>query len=259
MEVVTNQGDTPQQNQGAGSNAEANAGASVNEKANLTDEQKAKQDADPNLTLQPEKPKLSFVDTYGQKNSLNLTDEEIEVMKSFTREQIEQLARKYPNTGTGRPYLLLYDTRKDVNKQIYPRSTWANLAALLKMGQTHYRPFTFANRFNKQASASVKVGPVQDLTKEEARAELGAGKTLSQKAISGAAGVKSVPVGQPQLAAEVEAPPTKANLDKRGGNTRAAGLPGSSAINKGNKGATTTKKAVAAVVKGNAGKSGNKK
>jgi hypothetical protein len=230
----------------SGANAGANSGSSDN--SGVKDQEQAK-------------PKKAFVDLYNPRNAAELTEEELEAMKTFTREQVEELARKYPNTGTGRPYLLLYDTRKDPAKQIYPRSTWTNLLGLWRMGQKTFIPWTFASRFKKGVNVKSNVAPVQDLTKEEARRELQGIKAPTQTALGAKRAVASVPVGTVQKTEAV--PPTAANkAAAAGGAKRSAGLPGSSTV--GNKPASkgaskAASKTISTVKKAVPPKGGSKK
>lgn len=227
----------------SGGAAGGNSGSSDNSNANIQDQEQAK-------------PKKEFVDLYNPRNAAELTQEELDAMKGFTKEQLQELARKYPNTGTGKPYLLLYNTKLPVEKQTYAPSTYQNLLGLWKQGLKNFVIFTFASRRQKGQFAKATVAPVQDLTNDEARAELkSAGvKAPTQTALAAKKTVTSVPVGAVQKAEEV--PPTKANKEAASGSKRAAGLPGSSTVGPKAAGA---KKTASTLKKAIPPKSGNKK
>lgn len=121
-----------------------------------------------------------FIELYAPHNAKSLTQEQIAAMANLTREQVKELAAAYPNSPIGKSYLILKDKTKPENKQTFPRSTWQNYFSLLKVGQTQFVPLTFVSLF-KPNDAKLKVAPVQDLTKGEAKEALKTASLQSAK------------------------------------------------------------------------------
>lgn len=65
-------------------------------------------------------------------NAANLTAQDLETLRGLTDQQIDELAKAYPNQPTRRAYLRLYDTSKPENKQLFNLSTWQNLRNVRK-------------------------------------------------------------------------------------------------------------------------------
>lgn len=114
-----------------------------------------------------------MIDKYNPTKFRELNQSEIEAMRSFTMDDIADLAKAYPNKPSERAYLVLYN-KQDQAKQLYPLATWVNVLALWKQGSTNYVPFNFASLHNSKSvkGMDVKVGPVQDLTNAEVKREL---------------------------------------------------------------------------------------
>lgn len=125
--------------------------------------------------------KKETIDLYAPKNASSLTQEQVIAMQSFSKEELEELADAHPNTGTRGAYLVLYDKSKPKNKQLFSLSTWKNLLALHRLGQTQFVAYSFKNIFNRKNETSLPTAPVQDLTTEQARNELKTAGT--QKAV----------------------------------------------------------------------------
>lgn len=120
-----------------------------------------------------------MIELYAPHNAKSLTQEQLKAMEGLTKEDFKALSSAYPTNPVERPYLILKDKTRPDNKQTFPRATWTNLFELFKLGQTQYVPFSFVSIF-KQQEFGLKVAPTQDLTNQEAKAEL---KTASlQKA-----------------------------------------------------------------------------
>lgn len=136
-----------------------------------------------------------FIELYAPHNAKNLTQEQLGAMAGFTKEQIALLAQAYPNNQSA--YLILKDKNKENKKQVYPLSTWKNLLALWKVGQTQFVAISFRNIFNR-ASQGLKTAPVQDLTKDQVKNELKVAS--SQNAASATS--SATPQGDQQIAKE---------------------------------------------------------
>lgn len=116
---------------------------------------------------------MDIIEIYNPANARNLTPEQEEAMKDLTNEEIEVLAKAYPNQPTGNAYLVYYVTTDAENKQRYPLGTWASLHNLRKLGQKHILPIGFRKnlRYTATKGSVAKVAPlttrVVDLSKEE--------------------------------------------------------------------------------------------
>lgn len=124
-----------------------------------------------------------LLDKYNPANAKNLTQEDLAAMKNFTKDEVKELAEAYPNSNIMKPYLVLRDTSKADNKQIWPLSTWKNFFELLKVGQKTWVVETFRSLHQPKRSG-LKTAPVQDLTKDQAKAELKSATTQGAKASS---------------------------------------------------------------------------
>lgn len=124
--------------------------------------------------------KQEMIDKYNPTKFRELSQADIEAMRSFTMNDIADLAKAYPNKPSERAYLVLFN-KTDQAKQLYPLATWANVFALWKQGSTSYVPFNFAALHNSRSvkGMDVKVGPVQDLTNAEVKRELKVGKPIT--------------------------------------------------------------------------------
>lgn len=119
-------------------------------------------------------------------NAGNLNAQDLETMRQLTDEQIDELAKAYPNQPTRRPYLRLYDTSKAENKQLYNLSTWQNLRNVRKFSNMkNLVPYDFiatpgALQTHQRDQATRTIGKpganprkvVVDLTAQEAANEL---------------------------------------------------------------------------------------
>lgn len=113
----------------------------------------------------------AIIDIYAPHNAKNLTQEQLQKMELFSREDLQQLAKAYPNKSTEKAYLVLRDKNRPDNKQTFPLSTWKNYFELIKVGQTQFVPVSFKAIFKPKAD-NLKTAPAQDLTKEQAQKEL---------------------------------------------------------------------------------------
>lgn len=119
-------------------------------------------------------------------NVANLTAQDLLEMRALTDQQIDTLAKAYPNQPSRRAYLRLYDTTKPESKQIFNLSTWQNLRNVRKYSNMkNLVPYDFVatpgqfatqareqiSRVSGKASTSPKK-VVVDLTAQEAAAEL---------------------------------------------------------------------------------------
>ena len=114
------------------------------------------------------------IKAYDPANAAKLSDADKAALGNLTTEEIYALAKAYPNAKggkAGRGYLVLKDKSLPENRQLYPVSSWENLAELHKQGLTQYVPAGFKATFSKTASSSIPVGETQDLTKEELEAQ----------------------------------------------------------------------------------------
>lgn len=106
------------------------------------------------------------VTTYAPQNSKELTPEQLAAMEFFTLDQLNQLAKAYPNSSNQRPYLVLKDKSK--KDQIWSLVTWANLRDLYVMGLKHFVAISFKDIFFKtRGGQTVKTAPLQDLSRDE--------------------------------------------------------------------------------------------
>lgn len=117
-------------------------------------------------------------------NAANLTSSDLETMRNLTDDQIDTLAKAYPNTPVRKPYLRLYDTKLADNKQLFQLSTWQNLRNVRKFSNMkNLKPYDFILPGNKlqAVKATVKTGGktvgsprkvVVDLSATEAAAQL---------------------------------------------------------------------------------------
>jgi hypothetical protein len=126
-----------------------------------------------------------LIEKFNPANGANITPEDLETLHSLTDEQIDVLAKAFPNTPTRRAYLRLYDKNMTLEKQLYQLSTWQNLRNNRKFSSKKnliaWDFFTTGTRVNATAHASAKnvkasaTSPrkvVVDLTATEAAAEL---------------------------------------------------------------------------------------
>lgn len=81
---------------------------------------------------------------FNPQNREPLTPEELEVFRNLTDDQINQLAKEYPNQPSARSYLILYDDHVPANKQMLQLSTWQNLRNIRKFSnKKNFRPWEF--------------------------------------------------------------------------------------------------------------------
>lgn len=122
-----------------------------------------------------------FIDLYNPANAKALTQEQVDAMANFTRDEIKALAEAYPNKSTQPAYLVLKDKSKAANKQSYPLSTFKNLWALIRGGNSNYVAFSFRSIFDeKKTLAKLPSTPVQDINSDNAKEEL---KSSSKQAV----------------------------------------------------------------------------
>jgi len=106
--------------------------------------------------------KDELIKKYNPANAGNLTEQDLDYMRNgLTDDELDALATAYPNDAHGKPYLLLFDNTLDLNKQIYPPSTWQNLRNVRKYSnQLKLRPYTFRSLFvARQKAPALRTAP----------------------------------------------------------------------------------------------------
>lgn len=93
------------------------------------------------------------INTYNPGNS-SITADELNAMKDFSDDEIRELAKTYPNSPNGNAYLVYYDNKTDAKSQLYPLGTWANLAALRKLGYKHILAYSFKDKFYQKKAVA---------------------------------------------------------------------------------------------------------
>lgn len=169
---------------------------------------------------------------YNPLNAKNLSEEDLHNMRTLTNDQLDALAKAYPNTPNRKPYLILYDNSKAANKQVFNLSTWQNLRNVRKFAsQNQLAPYTFRDlfeqNFNGQAQRDRRAfqNPsgtgkkvVVDLGAQEAASELKKGLTAGKPGGNnkGGSAMKAVPPGaaKPAPAAGKKTPAKKVVVDK---------------------------------------------
>lgn len=121
---------------------------------------------------------------YNPANADRLTPEDLSAMRALTDEQIDILAKAYPNQPTRRSYLRLWDDKLPENKQLFQLSTWQNLNNVRKFSNMkNLRPYDFilaGNRLQTPKSPGANRGAakqpakkvVVDMTAQDAAKEL---------------------------------------------------------------------------------------
>ena len=104
----------------------------------------------------------ALVALYHPGNAQNLSQEEKDNIQTLTSDEVDALAKAYPNTPQDNNYLLLLDKRLPADKQIYQLSSWENLAYLWKLGQTHFVPYAFRGQESTQKVAQPTSVPATD-------------------------------------------------------------------------------------------------
>lgn len=133
---------------------------------------------------------MDIISTYNPGNT-NITDEEVAQMRNLTDEQIEQLAKAYPNQPTGNAYLEYWIEGEKENEQRFPLGTWANLHNLRKLGRKDISAFRFRRSFQPKKNYPVPLKTPQrivDLSKQDVENAEG----LKAKATTTTGGVKDV-------------------------------------------------------------------
>lgn len=97
---------------------------------------------------------MDIISKFNPDNFARLTPEDITEMQGLTIDQMSQLAEAYPNKPINNSYLILYNTKESVHKQLYPLSSWANILQLHKLGRTEYVPYNFAKVFSRPTEIS---------------------------------------------------------------------------------------------------------
>lgn len=147
---------------------------------------------------------------YNPANAYNVTEADIVAMRELTNEQLDVLAKAYPNKPGQRPYLVLNDANLAANKQLRNLSTWQNLrnvrkfAARKNLSAWTFRELHQATRAvprqalppSRNVASNLKPGRTVDLGAAEAAAML-------KKALrpSGDADSKPPPPPAPKAAA----------------------------------------------------------
>jgi hypothetical protein len=121
-------------------------------------------------------------------NAGNLTAADLEEMRALTNDQLQVLAKAYPNEPNRKPYIVLYDKKLKPEKQIWQPSTWQNIFNVRKYANGgHLLPYTFrslhqldrlnprqqaAQQRKSAAAGSSAKKVVVDLTAQQAKDEL---------------------------------------------------------------------------------------
>lgn len=111
-----------------------------------------------------------LVQAFNPATASSIPESLIDLMPHLTGEQIQELAKAYPNKPTGNTYLVLKDKNFKGN-QAFPRSTWENLANLRKIageaGQG-WVALNFNSRFSQANNKTfIKPSATQDISKAE--------------------------------------------------------------------------------------------
>lgn len=116
-----------------------------------------------------------IIKLYDPANAGNLTPDEITAMQNLSKAELDQLAAAYPNKTLGGSYLVLFNKSIPANKQLYPLTTWQNLANLRRNPKKdNFVAFNYAKNFNRKSAKATGLLPskgVQDLTKQAAEKE----------------------------------------------------------------------------------------
>lgn len=127
-----------------------------------------------------------LIEKFNPATAGQLSAEDLDILHNLTDEQLDILAKEYPNQANRKSYLRLYDRSVPAEKQLYQLSTWQNLRNVRKFSnRKSLIPWDFlttATRFNQQpqrpvsasqrAAASSPRKVVVDLTAQEAANEL---------------------------------------------------------------------------------------
>ncbi len=136
----------------------------------------------------------SIVDIYNPLNAKNITPEQKTQLANLSDDELKQLAAAYPNKAKNNNYLILKDTQKPDNKQIFQRSTFQNLYNLRAMHKKkNFIAIDFTETFKypqvkgqMMVTQNIKSQAPQDLTRAEKPTLEGIKKS------TGAKGVKTV-------------------------------------------------------------------
>lgn len=143
---------------------------------------------------------MEDVSIYNPANAHSLTAEQLAAMKDFTKEDLKQLAKAFPNTAKG-AFLVLEDRTKKAKDQINPLSTWQNLFNLYVQGNTNFFAVGYKSTFVKKKNP-LKVAPVQDISEDDAKAELKKAGEQTAKETTGEE--NKVEAGEEQEAKEID-------------------------------------------------------
>lgn len=111
-----------------------------------------------------------IIELFNPANAQSLPEEALNLMPMLTDEHLKVLAKAYPNQATNNSYLILKDTAA-TGRELYPRSTFANLLAAKNLGgKKTLVALTFTSRFDgtdKSKPSTLRTSPIQDLTTKE--------------------------------------------------------------------------------------------
>lgn len=95
--------------------------------------------------------KDELVAKFDPANANNLSESDLEQMRALTDDEIDHLAKAYPNQAQRKAYLITYDKNLDAKKQLYHLSTWQNLRNVRKFAnRKNLIPWTFRSLFMGQ-------------------------------------------------------------------------------------------------------------
>lgn len=127
----------------------------------------------------------NIIEAFNPATAATLPEAIGQLMPHLTLEQIQALAKAYPNKPTGNSYLVLMD-KSLKGKQLNPLSTWENLANLRKIAgkaAENMVAFAFRVQFNKsRAAAAIQPASTQDISKSEIAGLPGITSGAEQKA-----------------------------------------------------------------------------
>lgn len=113
----------------------------------------------------------NYLDLYDPANAGNLTEQDVADMQNLTSDEINALAKKFKNRPSGNNYLILFNKQLAADKQLFPESTWQNLASLRdNNARPNFVAFSFKQIFNRKqgkAPGGLPTAKVQDIKKED--------------------------------------------------------------------------------------------
>lgn len=106
----------------------------------------------------------NYLEILNPANISHITKPDIEAMRGLSVDEINELAKKYPNTASGNGYLILFDTTKSEKDQTYPVSTWQNLSNLHKYQAKNFIPYSFSALLkNNRVNGNKPIPKIEDV------------------------------------------------------------------------------------------------